>query len=460
MRLINGFSSIAVAAMLSLAAGAANAKTITTTENALRLLVPVSVLLKTPEGKAALAANLQVTGDIQNGTSAMPGLQPFAQRQAQALSDADITAENGVQLTDGLGTRLGDAYRSLVKCTKPANLSPIVPCTNISPNIAILIGYTAALTGADSNAAKYFFADEKIVTKTGGTPATPAEMAIIETAGGTADVFGQAYHKPAGSGGADKYGDSRPFQTEAKKTPYSGVDYFGAQVDNDDFLTGPLQDLTDSPAYPSGHTTYGDTESLLFAIMVPERFSQMVTRGAEYGNSRIIIGAHYAMDVIGGRSLAYYDVAQLLAEKPDYLGLHLKAPPVADYQAALRAARADLRSALEKACGGTIAACAEADRSRFSDAAANQAFYEATLTYGLPVVYPAQAGGTEDVAAKAPEAGYILMAAFPKLSLPEADHILTETEGPGGGFLDNGSAFGIYSRLDLYRAGVAAAAVK
>jgi hypothetical protein len=29
---------------------------------------------------------------------------------------------------------------------------------------------------------------------------------------------------------------------------------------------------------------------------------------------------------------------------------------------------------------------------------------------------------------------------------------LTATEGPGGGFLDNGSAFGVYSRLDLYRA--------
>jgi hypothetical protein len=29
---------------------------------------------------------------------------------------------------------------------------------------------------------------------------------------------------------------------------------------------------------------------------------------------------------------------------------------------------------------------------------------------------------------------------------------LTETEGPGGGFLDDGSAFGIYSRLNLYAA--------
>ena len=42
--------------------------------------------------------------------------------------------------------------------------------------------------------------------------------------------------------------------------------------------------------------------------------------------------------------------------------------------------------------------------------------------------------------------------AFPKLSLEEANRILTETEGPGGGFLDDGSAFGVYSRLNLYAA--------
>ena len=52
----------------------------------------------------------------------------------------------------------------------------------------------------------------------------------------------------------------------------------------------------------------------------------------------------------------------------------------------------------------------------------------------------------------APEAGYLLTSAFPPLSLKEADRILTETEGPGGGFLDDGSAFGVYSRLNLYAA--------
>jgi hypothetical protein len=36
--------------------------------------------------------------------------------------------------------------------------------------------------------------------------------------------------------------------------------------------------------------------------------------------------------------------------------------------------------------------------------------------------------------------------------LEQANKILTETEGPGGGFLDDGSAFGVFSRLNLYAA--------
>jgi hypothetical protein len=70
----------------------------------------------------------------------------------------------------------------------------------------------------------------------------------------------------------------------------------------------------------------------------------------------------------------------------------------------------------------------------------------------LPAVHEETAGRSEDVGALAPEAGYLLTTAFPYLTLAEADAILTKTEGPGGGFLDDGSAFGVYSRLDLYRA--------
>jgi len=164
------------------------------------------------------------------------------------------------------------------------------------------------------------------------------------------------------------------------------------------------------------------------------------------------------MDVLGGRTLALHDVAQLLANNPAYVGQTLRgAKTITDYPAALATARAELTAALQSACGGTIAVCAAEDSGRFSNPAANEALYEATQTYGLPVVHAVTAGAVENVAMIAPEAGHLLTAAFPWLTLAQADDILTATEGPGGGFLDDGSAFGLYSRLDLYAAAKKAA---
>jgi hypothetical protein len=114
---------------------------------------------------------------------------------------------------------------------------------------------------------------------------------------------------------------------------------------------------------------------------------------------------------------------------------------------------------LQAACGKPIQDCAREDTGRLNNPDANEAFYASTQTYNLPVVYPGNANAAEDVGKLAHEAGYLLTAAFPWLTLNQADRILTETEGPGGGFLDNGSSFGIYSRLNLYAAAGRAAAL-
>jgi hypothetical protein len=192
---------------------------------------------------------------------------------------------------------------------------------------------------------------------------------------------------------------------------------------------------------------------MLLAMMVPQRWTQMVTRAAEYGNSRIVLGAHYAIDVIAARALALYDLAHLLSDDPAYIGQTHAHISIDHYRLAFASAKGDLIAALEQSCAGSLAVCARDDTGRFSNDAANAAFYESTQTYGLPVVYESTAHRVEDVATVAPEAGELLVAAFPRLSLAQADRILTDTEGPGGGFLDDGSSFGLYSRLDLYAAG-------
>jgi membrane-associated phospholipid phosphatase len=446
-------SGIAVLGVL-LSAHGADAQSKTNLQ-ALQGLVSFAVLGNTSAGKAALAANYSITGAIQTGTASQPSLQPFPAQQQQALKDAFITSGNANELADGFGTKLGGAYQALANYSSTDD-GKTSSFTNISPAVATLIAYTATLTGSDSNSGKFFFASAVQKTTGPAVPISAAAAAILKNAGGKTDVFGTAYNKPAGSPGADPYGDSRPYQTETNLLKYTDPDFFNAASGNADYLYGPAQNLEKSPSFPSGHTTYGYTESMLLALLVPQRYTQMVVRGAEYGNSRIVLGAHYAMDVIAGRTLAYYDLAHLLAGNPTYVGQTEGKVTITNYQAALKQAESDVTAALTKQCGEPITACAAADTSRFSNAATDEAFYESTQTYGLPAVYPAK---RESVAKLAPEAGWLLKAAFPKLTLAQADHILTETEGPGGGFLDNGSSFGVYSRLDLFKAGEKAEAL-
>lgn len=429
----------------------------------LKGLAPVTVLSKTYAGRAALAANYSVTGGIQTGAIRQPTLLPFADQQQQALRDAFITDGNLAELADGLGTTLGAAYQARAHYIDRERF------TSVSQTVADLIAYANSTTGADSNSGKYFFAN---ATMDGRKPVSADAMAILKGNDGSPDPFGRIYGRPAGSPGADAYGDSRPFQTLPSILPIVGPDYFNVPADNVVYNRGPVMNLIDSPSYPSGHTTYGYMGSILLAVLVPERYQQMMARASEYGNDRIIMGAHYAMDVLGGRTLATYDLAHLLANDPTYMARPLKdvaattgmseprvPAAISDFQAALRTAKADLTKALEAGCGNTIRVCAREDIGRFSAPAMSEAFHAVTQTYGLPVVYPEMAGKIEDVGKIAPEAGYLLTAAFPSLSLEQANRILTETEGPGGGFLDDGSPFGVYSRLNLYAAAGRAAQV-
>jgi hypothetical protein len=415
---------------------------------ALKGLSPVAALSKTDAGRAALGANFVVTGGIQTGAIQLPTLLPFPVQQQQALKDANGTGGNLAQLADGLGTTLEAAYTARAHYTDRKNY------TSLSDSLAALIRYATATSGGNSNSAKFFFANGTI---DGAKPVSAEAAAIYKTSGGSPDPFGRAYSLPAGSPGANKYGNSRPFQTEPGSTRIIGTDYFNSPADNYMYNHGPFMDLTNSPSYPSGHTTYGYTGALLLAFLVPERYPQMIARGAEYGNDRIIVGAHYAMDVLGGRALALYDMAHLLANDPDYVSREPKnGSKITDFREVLKSARVEMVKTLETSCGKQIAECARQDIGRFSDPAADEAFYISTQTYNLPVVYAKNATTFEDVGKLAPEAGYLLTVAFPSLTLEQADKILTVTEGPGGGFLDDGSPFGVYSRLNLYSASMMA----
>ena len=60
-------------------------------------------------------------------------------------------------------------------------------------------------------------------------------------------------------------------------------------------------DLRRNFSYPSGHTILGWTSALLLTEINPERADTILKRGMMYGESRVIVGAHWQSDVDAGR---------------------------------------------------------------------------------------------------------------------------------------------------------------
>lgn len=72
--------------------------------------------------------------------------------------------------------------------------------------------------------------------------------------------------------------------------------------------------LKKNGSYPSGHTTAGWTFALILAEINPERQDTILSRGYQYGQSRVICGVHYQSDVTAGRMVASAVVARLHAD--------------------------------------------------------------------------------------------------------------------------------------------------
>lgn len=77
----------------------------------------------------------------------------------------------------------------------------------------------------------------------------------------------------------------------------------GNPTDKDLYSNMTTNIRTDN-GYPSGHTNAGALISLAYAYAFPERFSELVYRGAQLGEDRIVAGMHSPVDVMGGKIMA------------------------------------------------------------------------------------------------------------------------------------------------------------
>lgn len=71
----------------------------------------------------------------------------------------------------------------------------------------------------------------------------------------------------------------------------------------------------DGGSYPSGHAVTGFLWAMTLTAMVPERATEIMQRGYEFGRSRLICGVHWASDVEAGRVLASGAFARLQADE-------------------------------------------------------------------------------------------------------------------------------------------------
>ena len=394
MRTILSVTAIATASLLAspvLAQSAAN-------REAAQLLSPFTTLNATAAGRTALAQNLDAAVAVNNGANAA--------RRQRAIDDNNQYGD-GRQFTSGLGSTLDSAYQAAVA----AHDSRIT-------TLSTLIGRFTGVSGGDSAFLKTFYANG---TTNGTTPAT----GITLPPGGQFNTYDTAYGVTTTQPGQNIYGDSRPFQVAPSR-----IDNFAPTI---------TAGLANNSAFPSGHTTFGTTIALLEAIAVPENFSQEIARAEDYGYSRVVLGAHYPLDVIGGRILALHDVANLLNNNPTYTG-------GTDFKAQLASFTGTFRDVLTQYSGTSIAnAVAAPDMGIFANSAQTKADALYRLTYGLAPV------GDTTLAPVVPVGAEVLLASrFAYLSADQRRDVLASTEIASGYALDDGSG---WARLDLYTAG-------
>ncbi|WCM86453.1 phosphatase PAP2 family protein [Acidovorax sp. NCPPB 3576] len=191
--------------------------------------------------------------------------------------------------------------------------------------------------------------------------------------------------------------------------------------------------------FTSGHTAEGVRDAIAMAYLVPERFQEMLARGLELGESRILAGMHSPLDVISGRVHGQAVAAASIATGAN-------APRKA-------AAVAQARSTLMAAVGARtpeeflqIAHSQATTADRFADRAANQAEYLRRMTFGFAPI-----GDTTRPAVVPKSAEVLLETRFPYLDAGQRRVVLKTTAiASGYPVLDDAEGWG---RLNLFAAG-------
>lgn len=427
------------------------------------LLSPFFSLNATPTGQTTVNGGLSGAVTLNQFAAANPSVA------AVSISDKAIFGGNSVSITQSSGASLalGPAANlagglPLQAVQAPGVIAPsqpygglgalggafqaaVAPSGAAVPAVVTLLTNAYSFTSSDLGFAKNYFANGTI----NGTIAAVAPSGLtLPTANGypnlTTSVYDSAFNVSNTTTGQGIFGNSRPVQVSASFIPYDPT-----------ALTG----LTTNPAFPSGHTNYAFTDSILIGIAVPQFYQAMLLRASEYGQSRNELGVHYTLDVLASRAFASFDLAQMLnASNPAYLQTNAAAgaAPI-NFNTQFTAAAQGLNAYLQTqtaSCGGSLAACAANNPySAYSassygkqpfvsnpgttTASINAAIYAGRLSQGLPQLSFAQAPREQAPAAAADAS--ILLATLYGGSSAAAQALAASVGGPLYGNLSTGT---------------------
>ncbi len=436
--------------------------------NVLNLLSPFLGLNSTTIGQTTLADNLaqavavntsaslslqelaysdkNLLGAAVNSVTGVAGAFGVAANLAGGLPDqpaptqGGVTGVPGVQPVGGLGATLGGAFTTGVNAYAAGTSTALT-------NTVTLLTKAYSFTSSDLGVSKNYFANGTI----NGTAAAvaPAGYALPTFNGlpnTTNSVYDAAYGVANTDPGQNIYGNSRP-----------------AQVSNQIKVFDPtaLNGIATNPAFPSGHTNYAYTDSVLIGMLAPQSYQSMLVRASEYANSRIVLGVHYPLDIIASRSFAAYDLAQAFTN-PAYVNSATTTAAPINLPQLYNSANAELSPYL---CGS--ANCAADKSNPYAPSASNAQVYADRLTYGLPTDSYAQAP-REQAPAGGPDASILLAPIFGggapaavaiapaggiygKLATSTINQIIVNTEGQA---LQTfyGTDLSYWSRVNLYAA--------
>lgn len=404
---------------------------------------------------------LQSFQSLPNTSAGQNAMQAELDAVVSIYQNATVAQRNQAA-ANSLGVfTVGDAQPQYNLWNQISSSSLILPTLEMFPQIPMSSALADTLTERINHrqSEPLYAAITELIT--GTSDSSTNSISSVQQVGALKDSF--TAYATAFAGQSTQYAnagqiDPRPFQisTSIADNPWTSTQASASaiQAQQDEWGASGLQT---SAAFPSGHSTQGHTISLLYAMLLPQAYQSMMISGQQFGLSRNIMGVHHALDVIGGRVLAYYTMTQLLAGNADYILTDVPsysgipaytdfATYVADLSAALHTALGSTYTAVPYAsCASNVAGCIAGgvipSASQF--AAANQAYVD-LATYGLPAV-----GATDQAAVVPADAELLLTSRFPYLTNAQIREVLATTELPSGGPLDDGTG---WVRLNLFKA--------